>query len=223
MATALARSVPRNGTRQTILNLLKKSNGLTADQLAGQLGVTTMAVRKHLAALEREGLVEATPNRRPIGRPARVYRLSRRADRLFPEQYGRLLSDLLAELVELDGSAKVELLLARRAARTRATLEHRLANAGSLEERVRVLAQAMDEFGYLVTCQRLDESTFIVSQYHCPIRDVAAMFPAACRLEVEMYRDLLGAEVERCCYLLAGDHRCCYIIRAGGSVAGACA
>jgi predicted ArsR family transcriptional regulator len=128
-----------------------------------------------------------------------------------------LLSDLLADLVELDGSAKVELLLARRAARTRANLERRLASAGSLEERVRILAQAMDEFGYLVTYQKLNDSTFLVSQYHCPIRDVAATFPAACRLEVEMYRNLLGAEIERCCYLLAGDHRCCYIIRAGAS------
>lgn len=215
MGTRLAAPLPRNGTRQTILNLLKKSDGLTADQLADQLGVTTMAVRKHLAALEREGLVEATPNRRPVGRPARVYRLSRRADALFPKQYDLLLTDLLADLLELDGAEKVELLLARRAARTRAELEHRLAPAACLEERVQRLAQAMDELGYLVTWEKLDDSTYLVSQYHCPIREVAAVFPAACRLEVDMYRDLLGAEIERCHYLLAGDHRCCYVIRAG--------
>lgn len=214
MGTRLAAPLPRNGTRQTILNLLKKSDGLTADQLADQLGVTTMAVRKHLAALEREGLVEATPNRRPVGRPARVYRLSRRADALFPKQYDLLLTDLLADLLELDGAEKVELLLARRAERTRTELEHRLAPAACLEERVQLLAQAMDELGYLVAWEKLDDSTYLVSQYHCPIREVAAVFPAACRLEVDMYRELLGAEIERCRYLLAGDHRCCYVIRA---------
>ena len=64
---------PRGSTRRRILNTLKKSDGLTADQLAALLGVTSMAVRKHIAALERDGLVESTTVRRAIGRPANVY------------------------------------------------------------------------------------------------------------------------------------------------------
>lgn len=214
MGTRVATSLPRNGTRQTILNLLKRSDGLTADQLANQLGITTMAVRKHLATLEREGLVEATSARRPVGRPARVYRLSRRADELFPKQYDLLVTALLADLLELDGPGKVELLLARRAEQTRAELEHRLATAQNFDERVHILVQGMDELGYLAVWEKLDDSTYLVNQYHCPIREVAAAFPAACRLEVEMYRDLLGVEIERSCHLLAGDHCCCYVIRA---------
>ena len=223
MGTHVAASLPRNGTRQTILNLLKKSDGLTADQLADQLGITTMAVRKHLATLEREGLVETTPSRRPVGRPARVYRLSRRADELFPKQYDLLVTDLLADLLELDGPGKVEMLLARRAERTRAELEHRLARARSFDERVQILAQGMDELGYLAVWEKLDDSTYLVSQYHCPIREVASAFPAACRLEAQMYRDLLGVEIERSCHLLTGGHCCCYVIRATDTPAGACA
>ena len=41
----------RPSTREQLLTLLKKSEGLTADQLARMLGITSMAVRTHLTAL----------------------------------------------------------------------------------------------------------------------------------------------------------------------------
>ncbi|MEX2314372.1 MAG: winged helix-turn-helix transcriptional regulator, partial [Thermomicrobiales bacterium] len=48
---------PRGKTRGGILNVLKRTDGQTADQLAERLGITSMAVRKHLTALEREGMI----------------------------------------------------------------------------------------------------------------------------------------------------------------------
>src|SRR5438876_384822 len=49
-------------------------------------------------------------------------------------------------------------------------------------------------------------------EYHCPIRDVAERYRAACRCEQELFRDLLGAQVEYVASLLKGAPACTYRI-----------
>ena len=51
--------MPRNASgRQAVLDLVQRAGPVSADALAGKLGLTTMAVRQHLSALEGEKLVE---------------------------------------------------------------------------------------------------------------------------------------------------------------------
>lgn len=214
---------PRGETRRRILTTLKKSDGLTADQLSVLLGITSMAVRKHLAALQRDGLVQARIVRRAVGRPAHVFRISPMADDFFPKHYDLVITDLLADLMEIDGEEKVDLLLARRSDRTRAFLERSLSRAHSLSERVEALADGMDTLGYLAVCEQVDEQTFLLKQYNCAIHRVAACFPGACHHEAQLYRELLDADVERTTHIASGDHMCCYLIRAKDSQAGATA
>lgn len=214
MNTPVGMQAPRGATRRKILNTLKKSDGLTADQLAMLLGITSMAVRKHLAALERDDLIESRVERRSVGRPANVYSLSPEADDFFPKQYDIILTDLLSDLARIDGEQKVDLLLERRADRTMDFLRARVARITDLEERVAALAEGMDELGYLAVCEKVDDSTFYIKQYNCAINRVATSFPCACDHEAEMFRQLLDADVERSSHVLAGDHLCCYIIRA---------
>ena len=74
MATPKVSGVPSN-TREQILELLQRSgSGLTADALAHKLGISAVAVRKHLAALERDNFVMTELERRPMGRPTYLYR-----------------------------------------------------------------------------------------------------------------------------------------------------
>ena len=51
-------------TRRRMLDLLLSGNGGTATTLSEQLPVTRQAVAKHLAVLDRVGLVHATPSGR---------------------------------------------------------------------------------------------------------------------------------------------------------------
>jgi predicted ArsR family transcriptional regulator len=191
-----------------------KSDGLTADQLAGLLGITSMAVRKHLTALENDELIEATLERRAIGRPANLYRIAPLAEDFFPKHYDMVVTELLADLVQIDGAQKVNQLLERRAERTCEYLRERISHARTLGERVEALAEGMDELGYYAVCEQCDESTWIIKQYNCAINRVAACFPVACNYEAEMFRQLLDADVERANHVLAGDHLCGYVIRA---------
>lgn len=215
MNTNLEPRVPLGTTRRKLLQILKQSDGLAVDQLAERLGITPMAVRKHIAALEADGLLESTTVQGPVGRPAHVYFLTPQAEEHFPKQYDRLLTDLLADLACLDGAGKVDLLLARRSERTQQFLAERLDPAASLGERVAALAEGMDELGYLASWEEVEPGVYRIKQYNCAIDQVASCFPGACACEAEMFRRLLGAEVERSSHMLAGDRCCCYVVRAG--------
>lgn len=204
---------PRGKTRGDILNVLKRSDGQTADQLAERLGLSTMAVRKHLTALEREELIDSDPIRLPVGRPVRVYRLSAASDDLFPNQYDSIAVEFLSDLIHLDGPEKVDMLFNRRAERTFDYLSQRVSRARTFDDRVAALASGMDELGYLASWEKVGPGEFVVNQYNCAIQRVASVFPQACFYELETYRRLLDADIERSCHLMSGDHRCCYTIR----------
>ena len=49
-------------------------------------------------------------------------------------------------------------------------------------------------------------------EYHCPIRDVAERYRAACRCEQALFRELLGDQVEYVASLLEGAPACTYRI-----------
>ena len=66
-------SVPN---RQEILRLLKQQGPRDSGNLAGQLGISAMAVRQHLYALRTKGLVTYQEEQRDIGRPAKMWCLT---------------------------------------------------------------------------------------------------------------------------------------------------
>src|SRR5437868_2820976 len=88
-------------TRRAIVKLLKSEGGMHAAQLAERLGLTAMAVRQHLYALQGEKLVTAEPRAVPLGRPIKYWKLTREADRLFPDAY----AELSVALIEAMGDA----------------------------------------------------------------------------------------------------------------------
>src|SRR5688572_32592452 len=110
-------------TRGEIIALLRRSSR-TVGELAEALNLTDNAVRSHLAALERDGLVEQRRSPRgSVGKPPSVYTLTPAADALLPKAYAPVLGVLLATLQErLGRDATTDLLreVGRRAAAGRA-------------------------------------------------------------------------------------------------------
>src|SRR5690554_5485806 len=94
-------------TRDKIMHMLKINGELSAKEITEQLGITGMAVRRHIAALERDHLIESTTVRQPMGRPAAVYRLTNKAEDYFPKSYQTIALDLLGELEEEAGEQMV--------------------------------------------------------------------------------------------------------------------
>ena len=104
----------RESARGGIVHLLKQGGELTAQEIADSLGVTTVAVRKHLDDLQREGLVETRRVPIPRGRPTIAYRL-KAADKRMPSGCGNLAFELLEELVALEGESEIGRLIQSRA------------------------------------------------------------------------------------------------------------
>jgi predicted ArsR family transcriptional regulator len=209
MSEALSGS--KSQTRQRILHLLKRSGGLTARELAREIGVTTVAVRKQLAALEAEGLLVQTsrPGRR--GRPATVYAVSERGEALFPQGYHQLVVDLLQDLSTLEGSEQLDRLFRLRNERLAKTYQLRLADK-PFAEAVRELARARDDDGYMASVESRGRE-LVLAEHNCPIYDVALRFPNACQCEQELFERLLNnATVKREDTLVEGASACRYRI-----------
>jgi predicted ArsR family transcriptional regulator len=200
-------------TRREILEALRRSAGLTADQLAETLGVTAMAIRKHLAALQSQGLLTAQIERRPIGRPVYIYALAPTARDLFPQQYQELTTDLIDDLRAIDGGKKVALLFERRAERLYEQLCPAM-EGSALPERLAILTDYLDTQGYLAEWEPTPEGDYLLKEHNCAIYGVAQCAPEVCACELDLFRRLLdGADIEREQHVIDGDHLCCYRLK----------
>src|SRR5919199_5657208 len=90
-------------SREGIVHELRARGGVSADDLSETLGVTKQCVRKHLDVLEREGYVEHAPARGDRGRPAHVFRLTPKAEELFPKRYDLFAKSVLKQVGEVWG------------------------------------------------------------------------------------------------------------------------
>jgi predicted ArsR family transcriptional regulator len=207
-------------TEDRVLYLLKSKGPQTAAQLAKRLGVTAMAVRQHLYRFDRDGLVEFADQRRPVGRPVRVWRLTERAAARFPESHAELTLEMIAAVRATFGEEGLDRLLAERTRlQLRAYRERiRAAGAGSLESRVRVLAAIRREQGYMAECVTRADGSLLLRENHCPICVAAKSCQGLCREELGLFRAVLGTRthVERTDHILAGASRCAYVITPTG-------
>jgi predicted ArsR family transcriptional regulator len=208
--------VGREGrTRRAIVKLLKTDGPLNSAQLAKRLELTTMAVRQHLYGLEQETLVAAEERPVPLGRPAKYWRLTRVADRLFPDAYAELNVALLGAMKDAFGSAGVQRVLDSRLARQRSDYAARISAAATLDVKLRELARIRTEEGYMAEARR-DRDGFLFIEKHCPICAAANACQGFCETELDLFRAVLGkgVVVERTEHILAGDVRCVYRVSA---------
>ncbi|NQX68227.1 transcriptional regulator [Paenibacillus alba] len=198
-------------TRKVILSMLKTQGPLSVHDMSKQLGITEMAVRRHIHALEKDNLLETKLVRQAMGRPTNVYTLAPLADELFPKKYMQLTIDLLDELLEGEGNEKIDRLFEGRQDKLQARYASRMQDK-SLEERVAELALIQNENGYMVDWSQVEEGEFVFSEHNCPITQVANVFQQACRCELALFQNLLDASVERTECLAKGGNKCLYII-----------
>jgi len=214
--TRETRQTGERKTRRAVVKLLKTEGPLGSAQLAERLGLTAMAVRLHLYALQGEGLVTAEDRPVPVGRPAKSWRLTREADRHFPEAYAELSVALIDAMQETFGAEGLNRVLVSRCARQQAEYAKRIRPADPLEKRLKDLAQVRTEEGYMAEVRAEEETGgFLLVENHCPICAAANACQGFCSTELDLFRSVLGpgAEVERVEHIVSGDQRCAYRVR----------
>jgi iron-sulfur cluster biosynthesis transcriptional regulator SufR len=203
-------------TRRRILMSLKQNGHLTADELAQNLGITSVAVRRHLTNLERDRLVSHREIRRGMGRPSFFYDLTPQAAALFPRNYDKVATEVLETIRDLYGNDAVDAIFEKRSEEL-AEVYRPLMAGKTFHDRVQELVRLREEEGYMSSMETADDGALILREANCPIINVAETCCEACDHELALFVDLLDADVVRQDYLLNGDQACSYTVRPRGS------
>jgi DeoR family transcriptional regulator, suf operon transcriptional repressor len=148
MNLALAVLAGHRGLRGEILVAIKMAQPLTAKQLADRFGVSANALRRHLRALEEQGLVRYRRQHQGVGSPAFAYTLTETGEELFPRSYDATLNEALTTLRETQGSDGVRRFFSRQWTALAGELRDDLGHL-PLAERTQLLAELWSSQGYM--------------------------------------------------------------------------
>jgi predicted ArsR family transcriptional regulator len=193
-------------TQGRLLALLRRSHQ-TISSMAAALGLTDNAVRTHVAALGRDGLVESVGTQRvTIGKPARMYALTTEGEELFPKAYAAVLAGLVEEIAAKDGPEHAVALLRAVGERVAGAVP-----AGTATEaRVEAAAEALRGLGGDVDVERSGDG-WKLQGYGCPLSAVTATNPEVCALAQAMIERITGRPVTECCDR-TGRPRCAFAV-----------
>ena len=205
--------------RGRVLSQLKQRGPQAAERIAEALGVTAMAVRQHLYALEAEGLVTFVEEARPRGRPVKLWSAERKADSYFPDAHAALSVELIETVRSVFGEEGLDRLIQARTERQLKDYAEKLKSAQSLKAKVQTLAKLRTREGYLAEARPAEDGRgFLILENHCPICEAARACTGLCRQELQLFRKSIGerATVEREDHILSGARRCAYRITPKG-------
>jgi len=196
-------------TRRQILRHIKKRGEAPTEEIAAELGITLQGTRQQLTALERDGLIAHREQRDGLGRPKYLYALTPEGDTLFPRRYADLTNELL-HYVEEENPELLERIFDKRAQRRLAQARERAADL-PFAEQVKVVAQILDEDGYLADFEACGDGSFLITEHNCAVLSVAQRYRHACTSELAFLQAAMPqAEVTRIAHRLSGGHVCAY-------------
>ena len=205
-----------SSTKKAILLLLKRKDRTSLGDIAASMRISKMAALRHLTALETKGLVERSSHAEGRGRPRVYFRLADKAHNLFPEAYAQMTLAALAFIDRSLGREAVVKLLKQRA-REVYDAHHAAFDHQDLKEKVATLAKIRDDGGYMAELGPSRKGAHELLEFNCPIRAIAGKYSEACAVEVELFENLLHADVDATHRVVAGDAVCRFIIRKGGA------
>lgn len=194
-------------SRSAIVELLKSRGAMSAEELAEHLAVSKVGVRRHLTVLESDGLVCYEIERRERGRPRYVYRLTAKANCLFPRIYDEFAREMLSQIEKEFGAEGLQKILSGRADELIERLRREL-DGLDFEQRVKRLAEVVSEKGYLAEARRLRDGSYRLRQRNCPLENLAVSHPLVCQEEMRVYREALDCEIVRECRIADGAQMC---------------
>jgi predicted ArsR family transcriptional regulator len=167
----------------------------TVSELAAHLHLTDNAVRSHLAALEREGLVTRRGSQPGKRRPHEVFQLTARAHKHLLQASDVTLNALIKTMKQRFSEQQLRQLLrnggdelAARFATTGRTLHTRAQNA----------ARLLNALGGSARVEK-DGNRFCIRSQGCPLNNVVAEHPETCQLMESFLARALKADVREHC------------------------
>ena len=194
------------GTREQIVRLLRRSPR-TANEIAAHVGLTHNAVRSHLAALRRDGVVRQGSLQPSASRPAIRYELLPEAESAFSRAYIPFIAHLMQVLQQRLPEGELDDVM-RTVGRRLGAEWPRL--RGELPQRVAEASMLLEELGAMNDVEVL-EGGFVLRGHGCVLSEAVHGRPQVCRAVESLLAELLEVSVRECC-VREGRPRCCFVI-----------
>lgn len=183
--------------RLEILNSLKRSKGLSVNELVQKMKMSYMGIKQHCLTLHRDGYLDTWRRPQKMGRPEMVYRLTSRTHDLFQSDSNQMTLELLRSSQEIYGPNAAEKLLYNVFEKRTAALKPKI-KGETVAERAKALAKIRDAEGHMsqfTTGEK--EGGPQILECHSPIMNLLERYPIVRRLEQDMFEALLGTSVRR--------------------------
>ena len=196
--------------RLDIINSLKRTKGMSVNELVDRMGMSYMGIKQHCITLHRNGYLDTWRRPQKMGRPEMVYRLTRRTHDLFQADSNQFTSDLLKAAEEIYGPNGPEKLLYNIFKKKSAALKAKI-KGDTLADRAKWLAQVRDSEGYMAQFNNnsTDGGPHIL-ECHSPILNLVEEYPIIGRFEQDMFEAVLGTRVRRQVNRNSGLYECTF-------------
>ena len=195
--------------RLEILNSLKRTRGMSVNELVGKMKMSYMGIKQHCLTLHRDGYLDTWRRPQRMGRPEMVYRLTRRSHDLFQADSNQFTFDLLKSAQEIYGTNAPEKLLYNIFEKKTAALKTK-AKGNTVAERAKWLARFRDGEGYMTQLITGNEGGPKILECHSPIMNLLERYPIIARLEQDMFEAVLGTPVRREIIRNSGLYECAF-------------
>ena len=182
--------------RLEIINSLKRTKGMSVNELVDKMGMSYMGIKQHCLTLQRDGYLDTWRRPQKMGRPEMVYRLTRRSQDLFPVDSNEFTLELLGSTKEIYGANAPEKLLYNVYEKRTQALRARV-KGDSIVDRAKWLAKVRDNEGYMAQYLSSETDGPQILEYHSPIMNLLEKYPIIARLEQDMFEAVLGTNVRR--------------------------
>lgn len=184
----------------------------SVEELAAELGLTDNAVRAHLSALERLGLVASAGVRRDgtVGKPATMYEIAPGADVVFSSAYAPMLGALAAELADRATPEELERLLRAAGRRLAPPVDDAPDGAADPDARALAALALLRDLGGDADLVRHGDAD-VIEAHGCPLGEAVAVRPELCKAVEALLSEVTRVPVREECDR-SGRPRCRFVL-----------
>jgi predicted ArsR family transcriptional regulator len=178
-----------------ILVRVKRSGGMSVNELAAELKMSYMGVKQHCDDLRKQGYVDTWRRPKGTGRPEKIYRPAPKLDLVLTNWGSELCLGLLAHAAQAYGESAPDRLLysylQQKAERWASKMKGK-----TLRERLVELVKMRNADGWMSELVTDEQGTRLLD-HHSPLAEVARLYPNVWEMESRALTKVLGIPIER--------------------------
>lgn len=218
-----------SASRSEIVRYVQRRGDVSVEEASQALGLASTTIRQHFDRLQAQGILEYESVATGRGRPTSRYRLTDTGKRLFPSQDAKLLSTVLDFMLREGYPGLVHDVFVHTWALRRQRLLELMQEAGISEEdafapnpseelraqKLEVISRFLGQEGFMSRIE-VDGDCARIKHHNCPFSEAVRATKLPCRLEAELFAQMLGGASTRTTYMPDGDPACTYEFRFDG-------